>query len=182
MTVTDDELTGIRDGLRALADRAEISDLIDRYVIALDTQDDYGFDDTWTRAIFTENARLEYPVGDFTGLEGLARFHYEAKAKFDRTHHLSSNHSISLHGGIAILRVHLIASHVHRADGPDPGGRFDIGGYCDGEAVRTEEGWRLRFWKFHLMWSAGDGPAHGPEPRSLRRAQPRPRPEHQRHT
>ena len=162
MTLTDDELLAMRDGLRTLTDRAEISDLIDRYVIALDTQDDYGYDDYWPVPIFSEDAVLEFPIGNFAGLDGLARFHFEAKAKFDRTLHLSSNYAISLNGDRAIIRVHLVAAHVHRPDGPDPGGRFDIGGYCEGEAVRTEEGWRLRRWKFNLMWSEGMGPARRP--------------------
>ncbi|MEU6895971.1 nuclear transport factor 2 family protein [Streptomyces sp. NPDC046557] len=182
MTVTDEEVADLRAQLRVLTDRAEIVELVDRYVTLLDTQDDYGFDDAWTRSVFTEDCRLEFPVGRFEGLDGLAHFHFEKKAKFDRTHHLAANYGINLKGDVAILRVHLIASHVHLHDGPDPGGRFDIGGYSEGEAVRTLDGWRLRSWKFNLKWSAGDGPRPGPEPRALRRSQPRPRPEDQPHT
>ncbi|MFF7983462.1 hypothetical protein ACFZDK_30835 [Streptomyces sp. NPDC007901] len=47
---------------------------------------------------------------------------------------------------------------------PDPDGRFDIGGYGEGEAVRTPDGWRLRRWRFRLLWSDGAGPRPGPAP------------------
>ncbi|MCB5170204.1 nuclear transport factor 2 family protein [Streptomyces bambusae] len=174
--VTPEEIAELRDRLRVLTDRAEIAELIDRYVTLLDTQDEHGFDEDWTASVFTDDCRLEFPVGNVHGREGLARFHFEKKSRFDRTHHLSANYGITLDGDVALVRAHLLASHIHLGDGPDPGGRFDIGGYSEGEAVRTADGWRLRFWRFNLLWSDGEGPRPGPSPRTLRRSQPLPRP------
>lgn len=174
-TAVEAELAALRAQVRILADRAELTELIDRYVTLLDTQDEHGFDDTWTRTVFTADCRLEFPVGNASGLEGLAAFHLDRKSRFARTHHLASNYGIQLEGDTARIRIHLVASHVHHEDGPDPGGRFDIGGYSEGEAVRTPDGWRLHRWKFNLVWSAGAGPRPGPEPRALRNSQPRPR-------
>lgn len=175
VTVPRAELDALRAQVRHLADRAEIAELIDRYITLLDTQDDHGFDDTWPRTVFTEDCRLEFPVGTVEGLHGAAGFHFDRKSRFARTHHLAANYGIRLDGDTARVRVHLVASHVHQDDGPDPGGRFDIGGYSEGEAVRTPDGWRLRRWRFSLMWSDGAGPRPGPDPSELRGSQPRPR-------
>lgn len=137
-----------------MVDRSEIADLIDRYVVLLDTQDEHGFDDTWPPAIFTEDVEMSFPVGGHKGLPGLAEFHYEAKRKFDRTHHIAANYLIDINGDQADVRFHMRATHVHKGAGE----LFDIGGHYTGEAVRTVHGWRFRRWAFHWTWSAGPKP------------------------
>jgi hypothetical protein len=149
------ELAVLRRQVRELTDRAAISELIDRYVVLLDTQDENGFDESWPRTVFTEDVRLHFPIGTHEGLAGVAEFHLAAKQKFDRTLHLSANHAVRLDGDRAQVRFHLIATHVHH-DGGVP--LFDIGGHYTGEAVRTAAGWRFREWGFHLTWASGPGP------------------------
>ncbi|GAA2427546.1 nuclear transport factor 2 family protein [Streptomyces macrosporus] len=146
--------TALRDQVRVLTDRSEITTLIDRYVILLDTQDENGFDDTWPRRLFTEDVHVTFPVGEHRGLDGLAEFHYRAKQKFDRTHHIASNYLIDLDGDRADVRFQMIAIHVHPGDGP----LFEVGGHYEGEAVRTDEGWRIRRWGYHVAWSTGPRP------------------------
>ncbi|WP_180685370.1 nuclear transport factor 2 family protein [Streptomyces gossypiisoli] len=175
ITLPRAELDALKERLRALADRAEITELVDRYVTLLDAQDAHGYDDSWPRMVFTDDCRLEFPVGTVRGLDTAAAFHFDRKSRFARTHHLASTYGITLDGDTARLRVHIFASHVHHDDGPDPGGRFDIGGYSEGEAVRTPDGWRISRWRFHLVWSDGAGPRPGPAPAALRSSQPRPR-------
>ncbi|WP_434595305.1 nuclear transport factor 2 family protein [Streptomyces sp. A5-4] len=150
--------------IRELTDRAAISDLIDRYTILLDTQDEKGIDEDWPGSIFVEDCRLTYPIGGHSGLAGLAGFHDDAKQKFTATHHLSSNHVIALAGDRANIRFQMVATHVHRAEtrsraATDPGPLFQIGGYYEGESVRTADGWRFDNWTFHVVWTAGVGPA-----------------------
>lgn len=149
------DLAALRHQVRELTDRAAISELIDRYVVLLDTQDENGFDESWPRTLFTEDVRLHFPIGTHEGIPGVAEFHHAAKQKFDRTLHLSANHVIRLDGDRAHVRFHLIATHVHH-DGGAP--LFDIGGHYTGEAVRTTAGWRFREWGFHLTWASGPGP------------------------
>ena len=156
-----DELAALRREVARLRDRAEIEELIDRYTVLLDTQDDHGFDRTWPATVFTDDVRLSFPIGSHQGIGGAAEFHYRAKQRFDRTLHLSSNHQVRLDGDRARVRCHLIATHVHHpsASAPDRiGPLFDIGGHYLGEAVRTERGWRFREWGFHLSWAEGPGP------------------------
>ncbi|MFG2953215.1 nuclear transport factor 2 family protein [Streptomyces sp. NPDC048291] len=176
-TVTElrSELDALRAEFGALADRAAVAELVDRYITLLDTQDDHGFDPTWPATVFTPDCRLEFPVGTVEGRDSAAAFHHDRKSRFARTHHLAANYGIRLSGDTARIRVHLVASHVHHEDGPDPDGRFDIGGYSEGEAVRTPDGWRLHRWRFRLVWSDGAGPRPGPAPSELRSSQPRPR-------
>ncbi|MEV7525565.1 nuclear transport factor 2 family protein [Streptomyces sp. NPDC091371] len=150
------ELAALRNQVGELSDRAAISALIDRYVVLLDTQDENDLDESWPLTVFTRDVRLRFPIGDHEGVAGVAKFHYEAKQKFARTLHHSSNHVIHLDGDRAAVRFHLTATHVHHNG--DSGPLFDIGGYYTGEAVRTEQGWRLREWEFHLIWATGPGP------------------------
>ncbi|MCD9193526.1 nuclear transport factor 2 family protein [Streptomyces albireticuli] len=157
MSTIDRELTELHIQVRALADRAAISELVDRYVVLLDTQDADGFDDSWPATVFTDDVELAFPVGTWQGLEGVARFHYEAKARFAHTLHLSGNHTITLDGDEADVRLHLVATHVHHPADPARA-HFDIGGHYAGRAVRTDDGWRFRTWGFHLDWSTGPGP------------------------
>ncbi|GAB3647949.1 nuclear transport factor 2 family protein [Streptomyces sparsus] len=152
----------LRTRVRELADRAEITDLVSRYVILLDTQDDLGFDDCWPRSVFTEDVRLEFPLGTFQGLDGLAEFHHRAKAKFARTHHLAANHLVELSGDTATVRCQMLATHVQteqaRAQaGPDLAPLFEVGGYYLAEAVRTPDGWRFRSWTCRVVWHQGTG-------------------------
>lgn len=156
------EVADLRRQVRELVDRQEISSLVDRYVILLDTQDENGLDESWPATVFTDGVRLHFPIGTHVGVEGVAEFHHAAKLKFDRTLHLSANHRIHLDGDRATVRFHLVATHVHHrstADGPGSTPPFfDIGGHYAGKAVRTPDGWRFEEWGFHLTWASGPGP------------------------
>jgi len=156
-----DEVAALRREVRDLRDRAEISDLIGRYTVLLDTQDQDGFDGTWPASVFTDDVRLHFPIGVHEGIPGVAEFHYRAKLRFDRTIHLSSNHEVRLDGDRARVRCHMHATHVHHPSPQAPdriGALFTIGGHGEGEAVRTPRGWRIREWGFHLAWADGPGP------------------------
>jgi SnoaL-like domain len=163
MPSTDAELDQLRAQVRTLTDRVAIGELVDAYVVLLDTQDEHGFDESWPATIFTDDVKLSFPVGDCQGLDGVALFHYNAKQRFARTLHLSANHTIVLDGDRATVRLQLIATHVHHP-APEPRPNFDIGGYYEGEAVRTADGWRFRTWTFRAVWTTGPGPDGHPLP------------------
>ncbi|WP_052423140.1 nuclear transport factor 2 family protein [Nonomuraea candida] len=161
-TITLDEVEALRARVRELGDRAELAALCDRYVTHLDRDRD---DDTWFDAVFTEDVQLVFPMGEYKGMAGLARFQEMARGTFERTHHMSGNYAIEIDGDRARVRAHLTAVHVRR--GAEPGGHFDIGGHYEAEAVRTTRGWRIRRFAFDLVWSAGEGPK-GPGPQARR--------------
>ncbi|MDW8805225.1 nuclear transport factor 2 family protein [Streptomyces scabiei] len=148
-----DELDQLREQVRKLTDHAELRELFDRYVTALDreggSEDDGSFSE-----LFTGDAEFVYPIGTASGIPGFAAFRSEARGRWARTHHLSADHHITVDGDAAALRVRQIAAHVHPAPGPlTP---FVVGGDYEAGAVRTDAGWRLSRIAFHVVWTTGD--------------------------
>jgi hypothetical protein len=143
--------------VRSLSDRADISELIDRYFTAFDRLTDEARDDEWYRSVFTEDLRLVFPVGGHTGIDGVAEFNRAARAKWVRTHHLSANHLVTLDGDRATVRAHLLVTHVPGPDGAAH--HLSTGSHFDAIAVRTQAGWRLGKLVFTLVWISGEPPA-----------------------
>ncbi|MEW2131058.1 nuclear transport factor 2 family protein [Streptomyces sp. NPDC005435] len=148
-----EELQTLRAQVRLLTDRAELTALADRYLAHLDHDRDR---DDWLDSVFTQDAHLVFPMGEYRGTAGLAEFQKLARTTFERTHHQGTNHSVDVDGDHARIRAHLTAVHVAHA--AEPGVHFDIGGHYEAEAVRTPDGWRLRRFVFDLVWHAGSGP------------------------
>ncbi|MFH9085583.1 nuclear transport factor 2 family protein [Streptomyces sp. NPDC017673] len=152
-TSLSEELEALRGQVRLLADRAELTALADRYLAHLDRD---RHRDDWFDSVFTEDAHLVFPMGEYRGTAGLAEFQQLARTTFERTHHQGTNYAVDVDGDRALIRAHLTAVHVRRA--AEPGAHFDIGGHYEAEAVRTPDGWRLRRFVFDLVWHAGSGP------------------------
>ncbi|RLK53975.1 nuclear transport factor 2 family protein [Actinokineospora cianjurensis] len=150
--------------LRVLIDRLAIEELLDRYLAGLDEAE---FDDTWARSIFTEDGRFEFPVGGHAGVTGMAGFTAAMMGKWRRTHHLGACHLVELDGDLARVRGNLIATHLHPQSPPPeqlPRGRapepFQVGDRFEGEARRTDAGWRFARLAFEVVWSRGTPPGH----------------------
>ncbi|MFJ5922497.1 nuclear transport factor 2 family protein [Kitasatospora sp. NPDC092948] len=165
MGISTEAFAALERQVRVLADRAEITGLIDGYLISLDTVPRNGgrFDDAWARRYFTSDVRISTPVGEHRGIAGLAEAEQVTLGKFERTQHVGANYMIELDGDRAAVRWNAIMTHVHlaatqQARGEEPGGHFDVGGTFTGEAVRTSEGWRLRRLEVQAVWTTGRGP------------------------
>lgn len=146
--------------LTALLDRMEISELIDRYVVTLDTAERTDRDRDWYRRLFSDTVCLSYPIGDHVGIEGLREFMRAARLTWQATHHVSANHVIDVADDHATARVQLLGTHVDYDSTTlrvPYGHRFDMGGYCDIEAVRGPRGWRIDFLRYVLVWTSGGG-------------------------
>jgi hypothetical protein len=150
----DDELTALREQVAAMADRADVGDLIDRYVAS---QDERGLDETWARSMFTDDVRLDFPVGSHHGIEDAAAFSAQAIDQWGPTLHVTTNHAIRTDGDTATFTARMLACHTHRAD--DPGRPLFIGATFDGAAARTPGGWRLSRVGLNLVWAMGDPPS-----------------------
>jgi hypothetical protein len=164
--MTRSEMDTLQEQVRMLVDRAEISDLIDRFSRDLDdyTLDGRPFDAVWVRSYFTDDARVEYPVGSATGAESIAALiDGRGMAPFQRTQHVTTNYVVDLDGDRASVRFNLIATHVHAEDvrqrlDEGPGAHFTVGDYYEGELARTNAGWRFRHQALHVTWSEGTPP------------------------
>ncbi|GAA4227679.1 hypothetical protein GCM10022254_15960 [Actinomadura meridiana] len=140
------------DTLHLLVDRIGVQDLVDRYLAGLDEAE---FDDTWARSVFTEDGRFEFPMGGHDGVPGMAEFTAAMMGKWRRTHHVAAGHAVEIDGDRARVRGNLIATHLHRDETPEP---FQVGDRFEGEAVRTDAGWRFERLAFEVVWSRGTPP------------------------
>ncbi|MFF0293018.1 nuclear transport factor 2 family protein [Kitasatospora sp. NPDC004615] len=165
MGISTEAFAALERQVQVLVDRAEITGLIDGYLISLDTVPQGGgrFDEAWARRYFTSDVRISRPVGEHEGIAGLAEAEQVALGKFKRTQHTGANYMIDLAGDRAAVRWNAIMTHVHlaatqQARGEEAGGHFDVGGTFTGEAVRTSDGWRLRRLEVQAVWTNGKGP------------------------
>ncbi|MFC9752459.1 nuclear transport factor 2 family protein [Streptomyces sp. NPDC056921] len=138
--------------LRALTDRAEITDLMDRYLRSLD---EGVFDEEWARAFHTEDVTAEMPIGTVHGRDALLAHIRLGMALFDRTVHLGTNAVIEVDGDRATARGAQLSTHV-LADGS--GGLFVSAGHADNELVRTADGWRISASALRVVWTQGSPP------------------------
>ncbi|MFF4954451.1 nuclear transport factor 2 family protein [Streptomyces chattanoogensis] len=142
--------------IRALTDRAEITDLFDRYLRSLD---DREFDRSWAVAFFTEEASTATPAGQVQGRHAILENVRTAMRLFDRTVHFGSNYVIEVDGDRATLHGNQLSTHVLAGDG----GLFLSGGRTENELVRTADGWRLHRADLRITWTQGNPPVLPPE-------------------
>ncbi|MFE2934689.1 nuclear transport factor 2 family protein [Streptomyces sp. NPDC059278] len=142
----------MRRQLQALTDRAEITDLMDRYLRSLD---DGVLDEEWARAFHTEDVTAEMPIGTVHGRDALLAHIRRGMALFDRTVHLGSNAVIEVDGDRATVRGAQLSTHV-LADGSD--GLFISAGHADTRLVRTADGWRISASALRVVWTQGTPP------------------------
>ncbi|MFE7617086.1 nuclear transport factor 2 family protein [Streptomyces sp. NPDC057496] len=146
------DIEEMRRQLRALTDRAEITDLLDRYLRSLDAG---VFDEEWAREFHTEDVTAEMPIGTVHGRDALLSHVRRGMALFDRTVHLGTNAVIEIDGDRATARGAQLSTHV-LADGP--GGLFVSAGHADNELVRTADGWRISASALRVVWTRGTPP------------------------
>ncbi len=143
-----------------LVDRALISDLLFSFARALDTRDP----DTYI-ANFVQEGVLELPDpsaanGEMIVVprERMRETMTHGLFNFSATHHLSTNHQITVSGDTAGSRSYLQAVHV----GKDPFDHWDAGGWYDCTYRRTSEGWKFTHVRLTSVWMSGT--PHGIKP------------------
>ncbi|WP_330242492.1 nuclear transport factor 2 family protein [Streptomyces sp. NBC_00525] len=138
--------------LRHLTDRAEITDLLDRYLRSLD----HGiFDEEWARRFHTEDVTAEMPIGTVRGRSAVLERIRQGMALFDRTVHMGTNAVIEIDGDRATARGTQLSTHV-LADGSE--NLFVSAGHTDAELVRTPDGWRISASALRVVWTRGTPP------------------------
>ncbi|MFE9250227.1 nuclear transport factor 2 family protein [Streptomyces sp. NPDC007088] len=142
-------------------DHAEIGALVDRYFRALDARE---FAAGWARDFFTDEARMEMPVGVDQGAEAV-RATERALRRFDRTQHLASGviTDTAEGAGRATASWNALMTHVHReATLRERGERADplflVGGRFEAELHRTPDGWRFTRLTVRPIWTKGQPP------------------------
>jgi hypothetical protein len=143
MPATTEDLTVLRRELRALTDRAELTDLVSRLGRWLD-----GRADGDPEQLFTLDATASTPGGTVSGRDAIV-----AQARHNHalpTHHLIGNVLADVHGDAATISANITGHFVRGADTPpgptELGGRYALG------AVRTSAGWRLSSVGVEPVW------------------------------
>ncbi|MFC5182879.1 nuclear transport factor 2 family protein [Actinomadura harenae] len=131
--------------LTALADRAELVTLLDRYARALD---DRTFDPQTLAALFTPDATVSIPREEHTGLTDLSRYLADSLATFGRSQHIYAGHLVDVNGDEASLRVNSNATYVLLGTERV----YITGSVVTGTAVRTPYGWRLKLLTLTPTW------------------------------
>ena len=152
-SASDDRVKGksMDDTTRALLDRAELDEVMNRYAASIDLRD-------WARlrTVFADG-EIE---ADFTSMgvkqvfRGPAERWVDAVRQtitgFDATQHFFANHSAEVDGDRAVDTRYMQARHQL---GPE---HYTIGGYYTGHMVRTPEGWRIARYRLTVAFSDGD--------------------------
>ncbi|MFE4591970.1 nuclear transport factor 2 family protein [Streptomyces laurentii] len=142
----------MRHQLQTLTDRAEITDLMDRYLRSLD---DGVLDEEWARAFHTEDVTAEMPIGTVHGRDAVLAHVRRGMALFDRTVHLGTNAIIEVDGDRATARGAQLSTHV-LADGSE--NVFVSAGHTEADLVRTPDGWRIAATALRVVWTQGTPP------------------------
>ncbi|MFJ5709535.1 nuclear transport factor 2 family protein [Streptomyces sp. NPDC093105] len=142
----------MRRQLRTLTDRAEITDLMGRYLRSLDVG---VFDEAWADAFHTEDVTAEMPIGTVHGRDALLAHVRQAMALFDRTVHMGTDLVVEVDGDRATARGAQLSTHV-LADGSDD--LFVSAGHVDNALVRTAAGWRIAASALRVVWTRGTPP------------------------
>ncbi|MFJ8818740.1 nuclear transport factor 2 family protein [Amycolatopsis thermoflava] len=119
--------------IRALADRAELADLVARHSLWID---EHRYDDTGL--LFTEDVVVTSARGEAQGIEALVDLVRSNHDTYARTLHSKSNLVIDVDGDTATVRAHDIAVFVL-----DDKTEAIAAGIHHYRARRTERGWRF---------------------------------------
>jgi hypothetical protein len=119
--------------IRALADRAELEDLVARHSVWVD---EARWDET--DRLFTEDVTVKSPRGEARGFDQLLALVKQGHDAFAKTVHNKSGLVIDLDGDTARVRAHDLALFV-----VDERSAAIAGGVHHYEARRTADGWRF---------------------------------------
>lgn len=144
--------------LRALTDRADITDLVLRFAQAFDRQD-------WAalRACLLPTIEVDYsdlrgdPPATITADEFVAARARALGAL--RTQHLSTNHLVTVTGDDGECASAFLIHRVDPARGRD--NTFDTAGHYTHRVRRTPDGWRIARIEQRVLWNRGNPDVHG---------------------
>src|ERR1700730_8222522 len=125
-----DAPVSVEQRLRWLTDRAEISEVLARYASSIDLRD-------WPRleTCLTPDVTTDYgALGRHENREHVIRSISGTLPGFDATHHMITNHEISIEGDTARTRAYL--NVIHHLSGFAEGDHVTLRGHYDHEWLR----------------------------------------------
>ncbi|MFK0111978.1 nuclear transport factor 2 family protein [Streptomyces sp. NPDC091217] len=141
------------DALQYLLDRAEVSDAVKRFFIALDRFDWAGVE----REVADEFTLVANAPGTVAAPVPRAEFMRTLKARnggFTGTIHLNPDHLVTVDGDRAHVTAHMWAAHMV---GPDPKDVFWGYGIYEIDLIRDGERWLLSSQRIDMVRGEGEG-------------------------
>lgn len=142
------------DDLKYLRDRADLTDLINKYATGIDTRD-------WAlyRSIFADEVDMDF--SSYSGQPG-SRMTGDAWAAgvqmmlpgFDATQHLFANMVFDIRGDEATVTVYMQAEHFLPNNLGDAS--HTLGGYYTHRVKRGADGWKIHATTLNVTWSRGN--------------------------
>ena len=139
--------------LNLLADKLAIIELLNQFGMAIDLRD---WDDF--RNLFADSVEFDYSsIGEVAGTlkpKDIANTACQDLGGFQATQHVITNHLVEHAGNKATCKAHVRAMHLLANNEQES--MLEIGGYYIAGLVRTDSGWKIKTWKFIILWSKGD--------------------------
>ncbi len=137
-----------------LLDRMQITDVVNNVATCADLRDWQGLRDCFADAIMVDYTSLNGGTPIHTTPEELIAGWRAILSGFQATHHMITNHRISVHGDTATCFVYV---HVtHSLPNPDEEPFWILGGYYTYQLARTSQGWRVTSTTLTATWARGN--------------------------
>lgn len=143
------------DKVQWLVDRALISDLLYSFARSLDARDVEAYVNNYNKDGLLELPDPASATGATIAVPRNMMKEFVTNGLFkvySATHHISTNHEITITGDTATSRSYLQAVHV----GKTPLDHWDAGGWYDCSYVRTADGWKFQRVKLTAVWMTGN--------------------------
>lgn len=139
--------------IRLLTDTLNIIELVSAFGLAIDLRD-------WEKlqSLFHNPTEFDYSsIGVKSGQlspEEIANTARHDLSGFQATQHQITNHQVKVEGDRATCQAHVRAMHFLPNDRGDS--VFEMGGYYTVQLMRSESQWKIKHWKFRVLWSYGN--------------------------
>ncbi|BAY82629.1 hypothetical protein NIES267_21130 [Calothrix parasitica NIES-267] len=144
----------MKDSIVSAADRIEIIELINQFGMLIDLRDWENFAN-----LFTDSVEFDYSsIGEVAGSlepKDIVNSARNDLGGFQATQHMITNHHIKFsNNNHATCQAHVRAFHYLPGE---PGKDIlEMGGYYTAGLIRTDSTWKIKRWKFNVLWSRGN--------------------------
>ena len=139
--------------ITSTANQIAILQLINQFGTAVDLRDWSTFAD-----LFADSVEFDYSsIGDVATTltpEEIVKNARQNFGGFKATQHLITNHAIALLDRQATCHAHVRAYHVLPNDRGES--TLEIGGYYEAKLIQIDSTWKIKSWKFSVLWSDGN--------------------------
>lgn len=137
----------------SVTDRIQIIELLNQFGMAIDLRDWDRF-----RSLFADSVEFDYSsIGEVAATlapDEIANTARQDLGGFQATQHVITNHLINLTGNEASCLAHVRAMHFLPNDRGES--LLEMGGYYQAGLIKPNSVWKIKRWKFIVLWSRGN--------------------------